>query len=183
LQVSWEALEDAGIVPETLRGGNTGVYVGMGMLDYQLFYADQYDYINAYTHTGCAHSVAANRISFFFNLRGPSLATDTACASSVTAAHLACTAMWTGECDLTLVCGANVLLEPGMTVGFAALGVLSSEGRAKVSFKLFSSLSFFLFIGVFRCLVFLLYLLYFFHFYISLGILHFPLAFLASLPL
>ena len=116
-----------GIVPETL-GENCGVYIGVGMMDYPIMLMDT-SLINPYTHTGIGHSAVANRISYAFNLRGPSTVVDTACASSVTALHMACSAIWDGECSAAVAGGCNSLLLPEVTVGFSALGVLSPEGK------------------------------------------------------
>ncbi|XP_070582137.1 probable polyketide synthase 1 [Ptychodera flava] len=127
LEVVEEAFEDAGIDPDTLKT-DCGVFVGIGMMDYGMSNVDAY-HMNPYTITGNAHSVAANRISYAFNLQGPSYAVDTACAASMTAMHLACTHLWNKECKVAVVSGCNSLLIPEVTVGFSALGVLSPEGR------------------------------------------------------
>ena len=98
------------------------------MMDYPIMIMDT-SLINPYTHTGIVHSAVANRISYAFNLRGPSVVVDTACASSVTALHMACSAIWEGECSAAVAGGCNSLLLPELTVGFSALGVLSPEGK------------------------------------------------------
>ena len=85
---------------------------------------------NPYTLTGIAHSVVANRISYVFNFKGPSMVVDTACASSFTAIHLACSSLWNGECTLAVAGGANPVISPEVTVGYSALGVLSPEGMS-----------------------------------------------------
>ena len=79
--------------------------------------------------SGSAHSAHANRLSYAFNLRGPSFAVDTACASSMTALHLACVSLRAGECQVAVVAGSNTLIVPETTVGFSQLGVLSPEGK------------------------------------------------------
>ncbi|XP_038068692.1 highly reducing polyketide synthase azaB-like [Patiria miniata] len=127
LEVTYEAFEDAGIIPSTLRE-SCGVYIGVGMMDYPIMLMET-SLINPYTHTGIAHSAVANRISYAFDLRGPSYAVDTACASSMTAMHSACNAIWDGECTTAVAGGCNSLLIPEFTVGFSALGVLSPEGK------------------------------------------------------
>ncbi|XP_077986126.1 putative polyketide synthase 1 [Glandiceps talaboti] len=127
LEVVEESFEDAGIDPDTLKT-DCGVFVGIGMMDYCLSNTDAY-HINPYTITGNAHSVAANRISYAFNLQGPSYAVDTACAASMTAMHLGCSHLWNKECKVAVICGCNSLLIPEVTIGFSALGVLSPEGR------------------------------------------------------
>ena len=127
LEVTYEAFEDAGIDPWELEA-ECGVYVGIGMVDYTLLTTEP-SLMEAYSLTGVTHSVAANRLSYIFNLRGPSLAVDTACASSMTALHLACSALWNKECSVALVGGCNCLLAPETSIGFSALGVLSPDGQ------------------------------------------------------
>ncbi|XP_071805669.1 uncharacterized protein [Asterias amurensis] len=127
LEVTYEAFQDAGILPSTL-GESCGVYIGVGMMDYAVMLTET-SLIGPYMHTGTAHSSVANRISYVFDLRGPSFAVETACASSMTAMHLACNAIWDGECTHAVAGGCNALLIPETTVGFSALGVLSPEGK------------------------------------------------------
>eukprot|EP00058_Branchiostoma_floridae_P024610 XP_002610100.1 hypothetical protein BRAFLDRAFT_89867 [Branchiostoma floridae] len=127
LEVTYEAFEDAGITPESVSE-SCGVFVGIGMMDYALFMAGDKHLFNSYVNTGIAHSVAANRISYAFNLKGPSLAVDTACAASMTALHIACSSLRNKECSVALVGGSNVLLMPEVTVAFSAMGVLSPDG-------------------------------------------------------
>ncbi|XP_078679916.1 putative polyketide synthase 1 [Branchiostoma floridae x Branchiostoma belcheri] len=127
LEVTYEAFEDAGITPESVSE-SCGVFVGIGMMDYALNMADDKHLFNSYANTGVAHSVAANRISYAFNLKGPSLAVDTACAASMTAMHLGCSSLRNKECSVALVGGSNILLMPEVTVAFSAMGVLSPDG-------------------------------------------------------
>nr|BCA90129.1 probable polyketide synthase 1 [Temnopleurus reevesii] len=127
LEVNYEAFEDAGINPDTL-GESCGVFVGIGMMDHAIQLVDT-STTDAYTLTGIAHSVSANRISYAFNLKGPSFAVDTACASGLTALHLACTSLWNRECSTALMSACNGIQLPDITVGFSALGVLSPDGR------------------------------------------------------
>src|ERR1700747_3419824 len=98
LEVAWEALEDAGQVPERLAGRRTGVFVGISPYDYGHVQRGQPALIDAYTGTGSALSIAANRISYFYDFRGPSMAIDTACSSSLVDIHLACSSLREGEC-------------------------------------------------------------------------------------
>ena len=116
-----------GVIPETL-GESCGVYVGIGMMDYSVQLMDV-SIVNPYTLTGIAHSSVANRISYAFDLRGPSTAVDTACAASFTALHMACNALWNKECSIAVAGGCNNLLLPEITSGFSALGVLSPVGK------------------------------------------------------
>ncbi|XP_066289824.1 uncharacterized protein [Branchiostoma lanceolatum] len=127
LEVTYEAFEDAGIVPESVSE-SCGVFVGIGMMDYALNMADDKHLFNSYANTGVAHSVAANRISYAFDLKGPSLAVDTACAASMTALHLGCSSLRNKECGVAIVGGSNILLMPEVTVAFSAMGVLSPDG-------------------------------------------------------
>ena len=127
LEITYEAFEDAGIDPWGLKG-DCGVFVGIGMTDY-MFSTLESNLIDAYSLTGVTHSVAANRLSYVFNFKGPSLAVDTACASSMTALHLACCALRNKECSVAVVGGCNSLLAPEVSVGFSSLGVMSPDGQ------------------------------------------------------
>ncbi len=127
LEVTQESLDDAGIPSEKLPR-DTGVYVGICLMDHGFTVIEDAKCMNAYTHTGTAHSVAANRVSFAYDIRGPSVAIDTACAASLTSMHYACFALWNKECPVALVTASNTLMVPEVTVGFSALGVLSPEG-------------------------------------------------------
>lgn len=131
LEAAWEALEDAGQATKRLASSRTGVFVGIGPGDYGRLALRDPSRIGPFTNTGNFLSVAANRLSFFFDLHGPSLAIDTACSSSLIAAHLACRSLSSGECDMALAGGVNVILSPEITAGLAALGALSQSGRCK----------------------------------------------------
>lgn len=133
LELSWEALESAGLAVERLQGSATGVFVGICLSDYahlELHARDPRG-INAYSGSGSVHSVAAGRIAYALGLEGPAVAVDTACSSSLVAAHLACQSLREGECDLALVGGASLLLSPRMSVYFSKLRVLSSDGACR----------------------------------------------------
>ena len=131
MEVAWEALEDGGQVADKLAGQRVGVFVGISSFDYGLLQLGDAGLSDAYAGTGSALSIAANRLSYFFDWRGPSLAVDTACSSSLVAVHLACQNLRLGECDLALVAGVNLLLSPTMTVNFAKAGFMASDGRCK----------------------------------------------------
>lgn len=131
LEVAWEALEDAGEVPARLSGSRTGVFVGISSSEYGALHLSNADSIDAYVNVGNALSVAANRISYFLDLRGPSLAVDTACSSSLVAVHLACRSLWSGESTLALVGGANLILSPAVTRTFLKAGAISPDGRCR----------------------------------------------------
>jgi acyl transferase domain-containing protein/acyl-CoA synthetase (AMP-forming)/AMP-acid ligase II/thioesterase domain-containing protein/acyl carrier protein len=131
LETAWEALEDAGEVPERLAGSRTGVFIGISTNDYSRLQASAPELIDLHGSTGNAFSVAANRISYTLDLRGPSLAVDTACSSSLVAVHLACKSLRSGECDLAVAGGVNLILSPAVTLSFARAGALAADGRCK----------------------------------------------------
>ena len=131
MEVAWEALEDAGQVPAKLAGERVGVFVGISSFDYGQLQLGDAGLSDAYAGTGSALSIAANRLSYFFDWRGPSLAVDTACSSSLVAVHLACQNLRLGECDMALVAGVNLLLSPAMTVNFSKAGFMAADGRCK----------------------------------------------------
>ena len=131
LEVAWEALEDAGIAADSLGGSRTGVFVGISGSDYSRLLASRSGSPDAYSGTGNAMSIAANRLSYFFDLRGPSWAVDTACSSSLVAVHQACRSLRAGECTVALAGGVNLLLSPDLTATFAHAGMLAPDGRCK----------------------------------------------------
>ncbi|SDK11661.1 phthiocerol/phenolphthiocerol synthesis type-I polyketide synthase D [Actinopolyspora mzabensis] len=131
LEVSWEALENAGVVPERLRGSNTGVFVGVSAAEYNQLTTRDLGSIDAWTGTGGAMSVIANRLSYLLDLRGPSLAVDTACSSSLVALHQACASLRAGESRTALAGGVNLLLAPAVTANFHSAGALAADGRCK----------------------------------------------------
>lgn len=133
LEVSWEALEDAGINPKTLNGKKVGVFVGIFSDDYATL-IKKYQSIktlNGYFGTGNSASVAAGRISYVLGLEGPALAVNTACSSSLVAVHLACQSLNQGESELALACGVNLILSPELSIAFSKAGMLSEDGRCK----------------------------------------------------
>jgi acyl transferase domain-containing protein/acyl carrier protein len=131
LEVAWEALEDAGIPPRGLAGSRTGVFVGISNSDYLRMLAGRPEETDTYTATGNALSVAANRVSYTLDLRGPSWAVDTACSSSLVTVHQACQSLRRGECDLALAGGVNLILGPQLGTIFSKAGMLSPGGRCK----------------------------------------------------
>ncbi len=131
LEVAWEALEDAGQVPERLAGTQAGVFIGLASSEYSSMQLNQPGRIDAYASTGGAMSIAANRLSYFFDFRGPSMVVDTACSSSLVAIHLACQSLWRGESTLALAGGANLILSPAVTVSFSQASATSRDGRCK----------------------------------------------------
>ena len=129
MEVGWEALENTGIAPDSLAGSPTGVFVGISTHDYGLYLPDASP--NLYAETGNAFSIAASRLSYLLDLRGPSKAIDTACSSSLVAVHDACQGLRYGECDLAVAGGVNLMLSPGVTESFTAAQMLSPDGRCK----------------------------------------------------
>ena len=128
LEVTLQALEDSGML---YTGSKTGVYVGIGQAEqYELTTADL-ESINAYSVTGSALSIASNRLSYCFDLRGPSMSVDTACSSSLTAFHLACQAIRDGTCSAAVVAGVNIVMNPSTVIQFSQLGVLSPDGMCQ----------------------------------------------------
>ncbi|SFO88816.1 phthiocerol/phenolphthiocerol synthesis type-I polyketide synthase D [Amycolatopsis arida] len=131
LEVAWEAVQHAGIAPGSLRGSDTGVFVGISGTEYGARSLADLSGVDAWAGTGAALSIAANRLSYVLDLRGPSLAVDTACSSSLTSVHLAVRSLRAGECGLALVGGANLLLGPAVTANFDQMGITAADGRCK----------------------------------------------------
>ncbi|OBF10606.1 polyketide synthase [Mycobacterium sp. ACS4054] len=132
LELTWEALEHARIPASSLRGGSVGVYVGVSNNDYSFLAVSDPTVAHPYAITGTATSIIANRVSYFYDFRGPSVAVDTACSSSLVAAHQAVQALRNGECDVAVAGGVNALVTPVVTLGFDEIGqVLSPDGRIK----------------------------------------------------
>jgi acyl transferase domain-containing protein/thioesterase domain-containing protein len=131
LEVAWEALENANIVPSALAGTRTGVFIGISHSDYDRLIYQDYRRISSYHGTSTYHCIAANRLSYLLDLRGPSVAVDTACSSSLVAAHLACQSLRDGECDLAIAGGVNLILTPEETIGLSRCGLMALDGRCK----------------------------------------------------
>lgn len=133
LEVIWEALEDGGQVPERLAGTDTGVFVGISTHDYADLHLtpDRWPMLDQHVSIGNAMCAAPNRVSYLLDLRGPSLAVDTACSSSLTALHLAKRSLATGESDQAIVAGVNLILSPGLTIGFCKASMISPNGRCQ----------------------------------------------------
>ena len=111
LEVAWETLEYAGQDPDRLIGSSTGVFIGITTNDYgQLLKARNPENLDAYHLTGNHLNFAAGRLSFFLGVQGPAITVDTACSSSLVSTHLACQSLRSGECDLALAGGVNLLL-------------------------------------------------------------------------
>lgn len=133
LEVSWQALQHAGLDPQQLRGSKTGVFVGLSSNDYFKAHMGSLDpeAISAYALTGVHASTASGRLSYFYDWHGPCFAVDTACSSSLVALHQAVLSLRAGECDLALVAGVNLMLTPEPFVAFSQLDALAPDGRCK----------------------------------------------------
>ncbi|MEM7308295.1 MAG: type I polyketide synthase [Planctomycetota bacterium] len=131
LEVAWEALEDAGQVPKDLAGSSAGVFVGISTNDYSFVQPRDPERIDAYWSTGSSLCIAANRLSYALDLRGPNVSIDTACSASLVALHYACLSLRAGECELAIAGGANLILSPAPAISFAKAGALAVDGRCK----------------------------------------------------
>ncbi|WP_298290578.1 type I polyketide synthase [Thiomonas sp.] len=131
LELAWEACESANVPPSRLAGTDCGVFIGISGLDYGMRLLDDLASMGSHSMTGNTLSVAANRLSYVYDLRGPSLAIDTACSSSLVALHQACAALVSGQVSAALVGGVNLLLHPYPFVGFTKASMLSACGRCR----------------------------------------------------
>lgn len=134
LQTTWEALEDGGIPAENLAGTDVAVFIGGFTLDYQLLQnqgrTSRYRF-KTHSATGMMMTMLANRISFTYDFRGPSMTVDTACSSSLVAVHLAAQSIWNGESNLALAGGVNIMIGPNTAIAESKSGFLSPDGRCK----------------------------------------------------
>ncbi|XP_038057226.1 reducing polyketide synthase swnK-like [Patiria miniata] len=131
LEVTWEALENAGIPASSIRGSKTGVYMGVTAQEYLSFACKPLHNMNQYTNSGNNSCMVSNRISYEFDLRGPSFSVDTACSSSLYSIHLACEALKQSSCTMALAGGVNLILTPVTSIGFCQAGMLSPDGKCK----------------------------------------------------
>ncbi|WP_459548791.1 polyketide synthase Pks13 [Nocardia sp. X0981] len=139
MELTWEALEHARIPASDLRGESVGVYIGTSTNDFQLIAAMGLGETDpnvpasaeAYKIMGSSSSIIANRVSYFYDFRGPSVAVDTACSSTLVAVHQAVQALRAGDADVALAGGVNMLLIPMTTLGFDKNGAVSKDGRIK----------------------------------------------------
>ncbi|MEP1079780.1 thioester reductase domain-containing protein [Leptolyngbya sp. PL-A3] len=131
LEVAWEALENAGIAPDSLSGSQSGVFMGIGNYDYCRLLAKDVSRISAYDGTGNTLSIAANRLSYTLNLRGPSVVVETACSSSLVAVHFACRSLQSGESNLCLVGGVSLMLSPEPFITYSHAHMMAADGRCK----------------------------------------------------
>ncbi len=132
LEVSWEALERAGLAPSQLVDSSTGVFVGIGEGEYGALSATRdLTKLDIHAATSGGHSIAAGRLAFTLGLQGPTMAVDTACSSSLVALHLACTSLRAGECNLALAGGVSLMLSPIGHVALSQMQALAPDGRCK----------------------------------------------------
>ena len=131
LKGCWRALEHASISSPQIKGTNTGVFVGVSNTDYAHAMLKQGDVekVNAYSATGNALNVISGRVSYFFDLHGPSMAIDTACSSSLVALHNACSSLRLNECNIAICSGVNVILLPEGNIALSQANMLSVDGK------------------------------------------------------
>ena len=135
LETTWQALENGGIAPANLLGTKAGVFIGVGNNDYwRMVYGDEQQ-IDAYGALGNSYSVAAGRLSYILGAHGPSLTVDTACSASLVAVHLACASLRSGESDLALAGGVNLILSPEANINFSKSRMLAPMAAAKLSMR------------------------------------------------
>ncbi len=133
LEVAWETFEDAGATLAQVKGSRCGVFIGLSNTEYGNLDSTPAGLLrtDTYSNTGAAMSLSANRISYSFDLHGPSFAVDTACSSALVAVHAACQSLWDGECTSALAGGVNALLRPQSWVGMSRLAMLSPDAHCK----------------------------------------------------
>ena len=132
LELGWEAFENAGVKPSSLKGSNCGVFVGISSIDYAYRLIDNLEAVDSSGGTGNTSSIAANRLSYFFDLHGPSMAIDTACSSSLVAFHQACVSIASGESSTALAGGVSLHLHPYTFIAFSKASMLSRKGHCNV---------------------------------------------------
>lgn len=132
LETTYEALEAAGLTIQGLRGSNTAVYLGQMYNDYEALQFRDLQSLPTYHETGTARSVASNRVSYFYDWHGPSVTLDTACSSSMVAIHMAVQALRSGDSNVALAAGTNLLLGVEHFIGESNLKMLSSDGQCRM---------------------------------------------------
>jgi amino acid adenylation domain-containing protein/non-ribosomal peptide synthase protein (TIGR01720 family) len=131
LEVAWEAFEDAGLPLEEISGSRTSVSIGIAWNDYLRLQTRNWSKINGYTIVGNPSSFAANRLSYTFNLKGPSVSHDAGCSSSQASVYFACQSLWAGEASMAVAGGVNLMLSPDNMIMASKAGLLSRDGRCK----------------------------------------------------
>jgi acyl transferase domain-containing protein/SAM-dependent methyltransferase/aryl carrier-like protein len=130
-EVAWHALEDAAVAPESLQSSKTGIFLGLSNTDYYRAVLQDDLKIDAYAGSGTASSMAAGRLAYTLGVHGPAMTVDTACSSSLTAVHLAVQSLRSGESELALAGGVNVILAPQMHLVGSRAHMLSPDGKCK----------------------------------------------------
>jgi thioester reductase-like protein len=131
MEVAWETIEDAAVNPSKLDGTKTGVFVGIGNYDYGRLLIRDPNKINAYDGLGNTLCIAANRLSYLLNLKGPSLVLESACSSSLVSIHYACRSLLSGESDYAICGGVSLMLSPEPTISYSHARMMSPNGRCK----------------------------------------------------
>ncbi|MFK8103142.1 MAG: aminotransferase class III-fold pyridoxal phosphate-dependent enzyme, partial [Saprospiraceae bacterium] len=131
LELCWEALEEAGLTQEEIKNEKVGVFIGISTNEYLHLQTQSPTDNSVYLGTGTAGSIAANRISYVLNIKGPSMAIDTACSSSIVAVHQACQSILNGDCHTAIVGGVNLILTPAFGKVFSEAGMISEEGKSR----------------------------------------------------
>ncbi|MEA9557483.1 alpha/beta fold hydrolase [Xanthomonas nasturtii] len=131
LECAWEAFENAAIAPDSVRGRKIGLFFGAEKNDYLSLIADADVAMDAYINTGNAHAMLTNRVSYFFGLTGPSITLNTACSSSMTAIWAAVAGLRSGDCEMALAGGVNILLSPGLFALNRKMGMLTADEHVK----------------------------------------------------
>ncbi|MBA2943881.1 hypothetical protein HZF08_37030 [Paenibacillus sp. CGMCC 1.16610] len=131
LEVAWDALMDAGISPDSWANTKSGVFIGISNSDYGRRELETSEDLHIHSVVGSALCIAANRLSYFLGLQGPSMAIDTACSSSLVAVHQACCSIWTGESQQAIAGGVNVILSNTVTSSLSKAGMLAANDRCK----------------------------------------------------
>ena len=133
MEVSWEALENAGIDPRSIRGSQTGVFIGVTTSDYYHALSGKLhrEEIDPYIPFGSAPNFAAGRLSYFLGARGPAVVLDSACSSSLVSIHLACQSLRRRESDQALAAGVNLILSPDNNIACSRWGMLAPDGKCK----------------------------------------------------
>lgn len=130
LEVTWEALEQAGLPPDQLAGSQAGVFMGVSSYDYGFLLAADFNVIEAYSNTS-AMSMLSGRLAYFFDFHGETVSVDTACSSSLVAIDHACKNLRNGSCSMALAGGVNLILSPEATISFSKFGMMAADGRCK----------------------------------------------------
>lgn len=131
LETAWEALEHGGIAPDTLSGSRTGVFIGIGTIDYIGLQIAGGAINDAYSAVGVSQSIASNRVSYLLGLQGPSMSLDTACSSALTAVHYAMQSLRRGECSMAIAGAVSLILAPVVSVRLSQARMLSPSGKCR----------------------------------------------------